>query len=74
MRINIFRNPFIDVQVNMLLDSLDSARRKETESYWTETILNRINSRLVREMCKEECEMCEGIVLAMTIIKDEFGD
>lgn len=73
MRINIFRNPFVDAQVSMLLDSLDSARRKETEDYWTETILNRITSRLSREMCKEDCEMCEGIALSLAIIKDEFG-
>lgn len=74
MRINIFRNPFVDTQVGYLLDSMVDARRKETESYWTETILNRINSRLVREMCKEECYVCEGVALAMTIIKDELGD
>lgn len=73
MRINIFRNPFIDVQAGYLLDSLTDARRKETEEYWTEAILNRITSRLSREMCKEECEMCEGIALSLAIIKDEFS-
>lgn len=38
MKINIFKNPFVDVQVSMLLDSLDHARRKETEEYWRKEI------------------------------------
>lgn len=42
MRINIFRNSFVDVQVGMLLDSLDHARRKETEDYWRKTIYQEI--------------------------------
>lgn len=42
MRINIFRNPFIDVQVGYLIDNLVDARRKETESYWREAIVKEI--------------------------------
>lgn len=42
MRINIFRNPFIDVQVGYLIDNLVDARRKETEAYWRETITKEI--------------------------------
>lgn len=42
MKINIFRNPFIDVQVGYLIDNLVDARRKETESYWREAIVKEI--------------------------------
>lgn len=38
MKINIFRNPFVDAQVGYLLDSMVDARRKETEGYWREAI------------------------------------
>lgn len=34
MKINIFRNPFIDAQAGYLMDMMIDARRKETESYW----------------------------------------
>ena len=42
MRFNIFRNPFIDVQVGMLLSSFDDGIRKQTESYWREVISKEI--------------------------------
>lgn len=77
MRINIFRNPFIDVQVGYLIDNMVDARRKETESYWREIIeretVNRIKYRLEDESCAVDCEICEGIDLALMIIDDEFG-
>jgi len=38
MKINIFRNPFMDAQVGYLLDSMVDARRKETEAYWREVL------------------------------------
>lgn len=48
MRINIFRNPFVDSQVSFLLDNLDEARKKQTEEYWrakiTDEIFNRVHS------------------------------
>lgn len=34
MKINIFRNPFVDAQIGYLMDSMVDARRKETENYW----------------------------------------
>ena len=34
MKINIFRNPFIDAHVGYFIDSMIDARRKETEEYW----------------------------------------
>ena len=46
MKINIFRNPFIDVQVGYLIDNLVDARRKETESYWREVIVKEILERV----------------------------
>ena len=46
MRINIFRNPFIDAQVSMLMGTLDDARRRETESYWRTAIVNEILDRI----------------------------
>jgi len=42
VRLNIFRNPFIDVQVGYLIDNLVDARRKETEDYWRTTIVKEI--------------------------------
>ena len=53
MRINIFRNPYIDAQVGMLLDSLDHARRKETEAYWRSMIVKEILQR-IEDMPKED--------------------
>ena len=42
MRFNIFRNPLIDVQVSMLMDTLDDAVRKQTEDYWRNTIAREV--------------------------------
>jgi hypothetical protein len=42
MKMNIFRNPFVDVQVKMLMDSYDDGLRKQTESYWRNKIANEI--------------------------------
>ena len=44
MKFNIFRNPFVDVQVGMLLSSFDDGIRKQTESYWRDTISKEIVS------------------------------
>jgi hypothetical protein len=38
MKINIFRNPFIDAQVGFLIDSYEDGLRKQTESYWRKVI------------------------------------
>lgn len=77
MRINIFRNPFIDVQVGYLIDNMVDARRKETESYWREIVqretIDRIKYRLESEVCALDCEICDGVELALMIIDDEFG-
>jgi hypothetical protein len=42
MRFNIFRNPLIDVQVSMLMDTFDDAVRKQTEDYWRNKIAREI--------------------------------
>ena len=34
MKFNIFRNPFIDAQVGILIDSFDKALYSQTEEYW----------------------------------------
>ena len=77
MRLNIFRNPFIDAQIGYLMDTMIDARRKETEDYWTEQFANRLKQRLINEMCPspsdEPCDICGGIELALMIINDEFG-
>lgn len=41
-RFNIFRNPFIDAQVSMLMDSYDHALRKQTEQYWRSKIAGEV--------------------------------
>jgi hypothetical protein len=38
VKINIFRNPFIDAQAGYLIDMMVDARRKETEAYWREVL------------------------------------
>lgn len=43
---NIFRNPFIDTQVSFLLGTLEDARRRETEQYWRNTIVNEILKKI----------------------------
>ena len=35
--------------------------------------IERIKSRLLDEICKKDCDMCEGIRLSISIIDDEFG-
>ena len=42
MRFNIFRNPFVDAQVGMLLGSFDDSIRNQTEQYWREKISQEI--------------------------------
>ena len=42
MRFNIFRNPFVDAQVSMLLGSFDDGIRKQTEQYWRDKISQEI--------------------------------
>jgi hypothetical protein len=49
MKINIFRNPFVDTQVGYLIDGMVHARRKETESYWRETLEKEFQERLDTE-------------------------
>lgn len=72
MRINIFRNPHIDAQVGYLMDSLVSARRKETEAYWrgvvTKEILDIIHSlEYDSDYCKiiHSCDLIDEIVLGV---------
>lgn len=35
--------------------------------------IDRIKTRLTREMCEEQCDICEGIALSVAIINDEFN-
>ena len=35
--------------------------------------IERIKARLAHEMCEDDCNMCEGIRLSLSIINDEFG-
>jgi len=44
VKFNIFRNPFVDAQVSMLMDSYDNAQRKQTEQYWRSKIAGEILS------------------------------
>lgn len=48
MRLNVFRNPFIDVQVSMILDNFDQAIRNQTEEYWRTVIAEEI-----RDACRD---------------------
>ena len=45
-KINIFRNPFIDTQVGMLVDAYEDGLRKQTEEYWRKTIAQEIRSAI----------------------------
>lgn len=64
MRLNIFRNPFIDAQVSMLVGSFDDSVRRQTEDYWR----NEIASEVIRR-CTDTptCEDC--LIIADTIRK-----
>ena len=46
MRFNIFRNPHVDAQVGYLIDSMIDARRKETEVYWRNKVVDEILERI----------------------------
>ena len=62
MKLNIFRNPFIDAQVGYFLDSLVDARRKETEAYWRNKITEEILSGL-SYIAKEDGGYCHVVHL-----------
>jgi len=42
MRFNIFRNPYIDAQAGMLVDSFEQAIRNQSEFYWRYVIRKEI--------------------------------
>ena len=60
MRVNVFRNPFIDAQVSFLMGSLDDARRRETEQYWRTAIVNEILER-IDTLPKEDGGYCHTV-------------
>lgn len=62
MRLNIFRNPFIDAQVGYLLDSMTDARRRETEEYWRNTIVKEIMQG-IENIPKEDAGYCHVVHL-----------
>ncbi len=72
MRLNVFRNPFIDVQVSMILDNFDQAVRNQTEDYWRKTIAMEI-----RETCPDYvdynllCPDCERVVTTILKMEDK---
>lgn len=47
MKFNIFRNPYVDAQVGMLLGSFDDSVRNQTEQYWRDKISQEIASYAV---------------------------
>lgn len=46
MKLNIFRNPFVDSQVGLLLESYDDRLRRQTESYWRNKIASEIRQAI----------------------------
>ena len=60
MKLNIFRNPFIDAQVKFILDAFDDVKKRETEDYWRTTIVNEILQR-IESMGKEDGGYCHVI-------------
>ena len=75
---NIFRNPFVDVQVRMLLDSYDDGLRKQTESYWRNKIADEILD--LSPSCKEPmihmdkaCSCWIGMFEAATVVRNNQG-
>ena len=60
MKLNIFRNPFIDAQVKFILDAFDDVKKQETEDYWRTTIVNEILQR-IESMGKEDGGYCHVV-------------
>lgn len=56
MRFNIFRNPFIDAQVTMFIDTFDEAIRKQTESYWRNEIAKELEERCTDNPSCDNCK------------------
>jgi hypothetical protein len=74
VKINIFRNPFIDSQVGYLIDSYENGLRKQTESYWRNKLADEILE--LSPTCKEpmihiekKCSCWIGMYEAARVIR-----
>lgn len=72
MKINIFRNPFIDAQIGYLMDNMIDARRKETEAYWRGVVAKEVLDIIAAleydsDYCKiiHSCDLIDEIVLGV---------
>lgn len=71
MKFNIFRNPFVDAQVGMLLGSFDDGIRKQTESYWRDTISKEIIAyAMASEFEKIKIDQLNAIFKIANKVKD----
>lgn len=72
-RLNIFRNHNIDAQVGYLMDAYDQGLRKQTETYWRDTIAAEIKTKIVDSMCEnfdDACDVCTGLDMAYWIVDE----
>ena len=71
MKFNIFRNPFIDAQVGILIDSFDKALYSQTEEYWRGVCASEI-----RELYKDKnlkIDTLKAYVDAETVVRFSGG-
>ena len=61
-KFNIFRNPFIDAQVSMLMGSFDDAVRRQTEEYWRNEIAIQILDRCPERPVCDQCLLVSSFV------------
>lgn len=61
-RFNIFRNPIIDTQVSMLMDTFDLALRRQTEEYWRNEIARQIFNRCPDVPVCDDCLLTASFV------------
>lgn len=62
MKFNIFRNPFVDSQVAMLMGSFDDAVRRQTEEYWRNEIAIQILDRCPDTPTCDDCLLTASFV------------
>ena len=71
MKFNIFRNPFIDAQVGILMDSFDKALYSQTEEHWRNVCANEI-----KELYKDKnlkIDTLKAYVDAETVVRFSGG-
>jgi hypothetical protein len=55
IKLNIFRNPYIDAQIGYFMDNFDQAVRNQTEDYWRNTIADEVLQRCPMGLLCPQC-------------------